>query len=383
MKRETINILKFLWGIAFILGVIGVVQKFTTGERLAGYGSYVPWGLWVAVYFHAIGISGGVFAVGVIGYLANIKGLRENLPLIIWISMTSLMTGMVAIWLDLGKMWRFYRILTDPSFTSMLAFNAWMYVFLLITAGICLYLNKHKVSSDAINDRSGWLVPLLITGISMSIAYPSQSGALFGVVNAKPYWNSALLPIMFLASAVASGSAALLLVNTFIVSEKLSPQCQPMRYLRSVTIGAVIAYLIAEFSEFSVSFWGPTSHGRESLELILFGPFWWVFWIVHLGGAIGGLILLLKKSVSTVGTGAFLVVFTFITTRLNILIPGQAVAELRGLGEAFSHQRLGYYYQATQNEYLVALFLGALGVGLVYLGIKKLIWNESQEVNAS
>ena len=51
----------------FALGRIGLGLRLVTGERLVGYGSYVPWGLWVAICFHAVGIAGGAFVVGDIG----------------------------------------------------------------------------------------------------------------------------------------------------------------------------------------------------------------------------------------------------------------------------------------------------------------------------
>lgn len=41
-----------LWGIsgvAFLIGIVGLVQRLTTGHTQAGYGSYVPWGLWVVL----------------------------------------------------------------------------------------------------------------------------------------------------------------------------------------------------------------------------------------------------------------------------------------------------------------------------------------------
>ena len=73
-KKRTLQILAVFWVIAFVLGVIGLAQKFATGERLAGYGSYVPWGLWVALYFHGVGIAGGVFTVAWRGISSGSQG---------------------------------------------------------------------------------------------------------------------------------------------------------------------------------------------------------------------------------------------------------------------------------------------------------------------
>jgi protein NrfD len=356
--------------VALVIGGIGVAQKFATGERLAGYGSYVPWGLWVALYFHAIGIAGGVFAVGTIGYLAGIPGLRRHLRATLWIAAVAVGIGMAAIWMDLGQQWRAWRILLDPSFTSMLAFNSWMYVFFIGSMVLVFLLSFNKRSPLELNDRSGWLVPLLMPGLLMAVAFPSQSGAVFGVVDAKPYWTASLLPMMFLASAMTSGAAVLLLVHTFIARDGAPAREQPLRFLRYVTIGGVIAYFLLEFAEFSVVLWAPASEARASLELVLSGPFWWAFWVVHLGGGILALVLMTAgRTMPVIGAGAFLVATTFISARLNILIPGQSVEQLHGLGDAFSHERLGFTYVATLNEYLVALFLSAAGVALVFGGM--------------
>jgi molybdopterin-containing oxidoreductase family membrane subunit len=133
----------------------------------------------------------------------------------------------------------------------------------------------------------------------------------------------------------------------------------------------MIFYFICEFAEFSLVFWSPNSDIREAVQLVMFGPFWWVFWWVHLGGAILAFFLLqFGRNYQSAGTGALLVAVTFISARLNILIPGQAVPQLKGLQDAFHHSRLRFDYHPSVNEYLVALFVAAAAVGLMVAGIK-------------
>ncbi len=371
MLEKTYKNLSRIWVVVFTIGFIALVLKFITGERLAGYGSYVPWGLWVALYFHFVGIAGGVFAIGTIGYVFNLTGFRENFRVVIVVSVAAVITGLFSIWLDLGQPFRFARILYAPNFGSMMAFNAWMYSLFIATAAAIFYLTLNKEKQTDFHDKKRWILPLMALGFLFSVAFPSQSGAFFGVVDAKPFWSSPLLPILFLVSAITSGAAVLLLVYTFLHYEEFDLTHQPFKLLRLTIIGGIIFYFVAEFAEYSLVFWSPNSHIREAVELILFGPFWWVFWLVHLGGALLALYLLFKgKTYQTVGTGAFIVAVTFVSARLNILIPGQAVAELKGLKEAFTHERLRFDYSATLNEYLIALFIGAFGVALVYFGIK-------------
>ena len=51
-----------------------------------------------------------------------------------------------------------------------------------------------------------------------------------------------------------------------------------------------------------------------------------------------------------------------------MLVPGQAVGEIHGLQDAFRHGRLDYVYHATAMEYLVGLFLVAVGMALFVIG---------------
>jgi protein NrfD len=371
MIKKTFKILSLIWIICISIGLIGLIMKFATGERLAGYGSYVPWGLWVALYFHFVGIAGGVFAIGAIGYYLNIKEFRENIRVIIILSAVAVITGLFSIWLDLGQPFRFGRVMYASNFESMMAFNAWMYTAFFFVIALLFYFTLNKRKQTDLQDKRRWIIPLLALGFLFSVAFPSQSGAFFGVVDAKPFWNSPLLPILFLGSAITSGAAVLLLVFTFIFYKEYNINAQPFKFLRYIVIGGIVFYFAAEFAEYSLVFWSPISHVKEAVELIMFGPFWWVFWLVHVGGAIVALYLLIKgKSFQKIGTGAFIVAVTFVSARLNILIPGQAVSELKGLKEAYTHSRLNYDYTATLNEYLVAIFIGSFAVGLAYFGIK-------------
>ncbi|MEX2214177.1 MAG: NrfD/PsrC family molybdoenzyme membrane anchor subunit [Phycisphaeraceae bacterium] len=354
-----------VWFLLLGLGLIGMYQRVTMGHMPAGYGSYVPWGLWIAIYFHGVGIAGGAFVVGAMGYILGARGLgtASMLRTVIVLSIAAMVPSFMAVWLDLGRLDRAHRIMTSPNFTSMMAFNSWMYMAFIGVAVVTWVLSFRP--------RSTWLKPFLVLGIFLACLIPSQSGAFFGVVDARPFWHSALFPVLFLASAITSGAAMLMFVRA-----ALGPQAfrwasmdsqaehdEALNRLRIVVACGLSIYLVLEFAEFSIAIWSPASHS-PAIEMILWGPYWWAFWIVHLLiGAIVPLVLFFfthRRGIWAVG--ALLVAITMLTTRLNVLIPGQSVPELKGLQEAFHHPRLNYTYHATAMEYLVGLFLIALGM---------------------
>lgn len=364
-------VLRPLFGISLLLGVVGMYLRIAHGHDDAGYGSYVPWGLWIAIYFHGVGIAAGAFAVSAVGFLLQAPGFRSRLSLRVATALVVAAVGpaLLAVGLDLGQMGRAYRMLTDPSFTSMMAVNSWLYLALLAVAGAVWVLSYRP-------DR-GWLKPVLVLGIVLSIMVPSQSGAFFGVVDAKPYWHSALLPILLLTSALVAGAATLMVVRAVLGDAELAgvrdlaADARPaVSLLRYVVLLGLVVYFVLEFAEFSVAMWNPGA-SSPALDLVLTGPYWWVFWIVHLllGVLVPVALLLTRRPTLWVGAGA-LVALTMLASRLNVLIPGQAVGEIEGLQEAFWHPRLSYVYDATLMEYLVGLFILALGMALLWVGLK-------------
>jgi len=360
--------IKILWAIAFIIGLIAVVFRFTTGEKLTGYGSYVPWGLWVAMYFHFVGIGGGIFAIGSLGYLLNIPTFRKNYKHIIIASISAVVCGLMSIWFDLGHPFRFANIFLSPNFGSMMTFNGWMYSGFIALLALIYFLQNKKENIEQINDKSGWLVPLIMFTAVVGIAFPSQSGAFFGVVDAKPFWNSAIMPILFLTSAIIAGAAVLLMI-TAILENKSKPNEPPFKLLKVLIISGISAYFLMEFAEYSITFWSPNSHEQGFFLLILFGNFWWVFWLVHLFGSFLGIAILLKAKTnkSLLIAGAIITV-SFISTRLNILIPGQSISEIKGLQEAYYDPKLDHFYSPTLIEYSIAIFVTSVFLELVYLG---------------
>lgn len=358
------RVLWVAWGAFAAAGAVGVAQRFLLGHLPAGYGSYVPWGLWVGLYFHGVGIAGGAFVLAGLGYAFGLPGFRQPavLRVAIVLALAAIIPAFLGIWLDLGRMERAAYIFLSPSFTSMMAFNAWLYNGFIVLAAIC-WLLSYRPSST-------WLKPLLCLGALLSAFIPSQSGSFFGVVDAKAYWHSALLPVLFVTSAITAGSATLLVVRMMLGRGDMPAEehATAIRQLRMVTLGALVFYFFLEFAEFSIALWNPYGHDK-ALDLVFFGPYWWLFWIVHV--VLGGLVpfvMLVQRGWRRWMIGSLLVAVAFVSVRLNVLVPGQAVGEIRGLQEAYQHPRLTYIYHATPMEYLVGLLMLAAGMAIFYVG---------------
>jgi protein NrfD len=356
-----------VWGGLFLVGLYGVFQRIGQGHELAGYGSYVPWGLWIGLYFLGVGISGGVFVIGAGGFILGWPGFSRpsELRRAIVLSVAAIVPAFLGVALDLGRPERLFSILWSPSFTSMMAFNAWMYNAFLLMAGLGWLFSFRP--------ESAWLKPLLILGGFFSILFPSQSGVFFEAVRTNDFWQSPILSVLFLASAIALGGAALLVIR-FLPSSEAVPTGEAfdrdpaLERLRVITLGGIAVYIVFEFAEFSIAVWTPAADS-PNVAFLLFGEYWWVFWIVHiLVGVLAAMAFLATPAKKLWFLGALLAILGFGAARMGVLVPGQIAGQIPGLAEAFRDPRLVYSYHPTSMEYQVGCFMVALGVSLFYIG---------------
>jgi len=405
MKR----LLYILWAVAFALGSIGVYQRLMWGHQPTAYGSYITWGLWVAMYIYFIGLSAGAFLLSTLVYVFGVKRLERIGKLALFTALVALVAALLVIWFDLGHMHRFWKVYTSFAWQSLMAWMVWLYTayFLLLVVELwfalradlavwtrrpdlpgriarLLSLGKTDTSPAALERDAKALKILGGLGVPLATAFHGGVGALFGVIGARPYWYSALYPIMFLLAALASGGALLTFIVAFFWPEKGSREHHDLTVtLGSLTLALLALDLLTEWAEFSIHTYVAIPATAEAYKLVLFGPYWWVFWIVHLGlGALlpAAILILRGRQVAWVGTAAFLIASAFISARLNIVIPALAIPELRGLERAYIDPRLSFNYFPSLMEWMVGIFAIALGVALFYVGSRVLPIFETKEV---
>ena len=185
-------------------------------------------------------------------------------------------------------------------------------------------------------------------------------------------WNSPLLLIVFLVGPMASGGALVTFAVAYFWQDQRSAAYREMvTLLGRLVLGLVLIEPILQWAELSINLYASIPAHAEVIRAVLFGPFWWAFWIGNLllGMAVPiALLALFPRSPKVVGIAGFLAAAMFFTVRANIVIPGLTRPELIGLECAYSDLRLTFAYVPSSMEMLVSLFVIAMGVGLFFLG---------------
>ena len=120
---------KTLLGVAvlgLIIGTIGLINFLVYGKSTLALGSYIPWGLWVALYTFFLGLTAGAFLITILTYVFRIKIFSGIGPLSAFTVVVVIICEMLIITLDLGHPLRLYQIFITPGFKSMIF---WMVVF--------------------------------------------------------------------------------------------------------------------------------------------------------------------------------------------------------------------------------------------------------------
>ena len=118
---------KMLTGLA-LLGLLGgawgIIEALMYGTHATGLGSFVPWGLGVALYLTFLGFSAGGLPLALATTVFGKHEYEELSGLVAWTVVVTELCAGLAIVLDLGHMERMYRFMTAPSFTSPMAWIA-------------------------------------------------------------------------------------------------------------------------------------------------------------------------------------------------------------------------------------------------------------------
>ncbi|MHB8088977.1 MAG: NrfD/PsrC family molybdoenzyme membrane anchor subunit, partial [Anaerolineaceae bacterium] len=210
--------------------------------------------------------------------------------------------------------------------------------------------------------------PLFIVGVLLSIFLSGGVGAFLGVNASRVFWHVGLLPAQFPFFSLASGAALLLLILSWVAPVEDESRAQQLRVLGLITIALVLIKLFFLWTDFSQSLYAGVPDNVNAINAILFGEYWWVFWIVQIGlGSILPIIILaipkLGKNGCWAGAIALLVLIGIAISRVNIVVPGLVVPEFAGLSTAFQGPHLSNTYFPSLMEWLVVS--GGIGIAIL------------------
>jgi polysulfide reductase chain C len=273
------------------------------------------WGEIIALYLYLAGMGAGSFVIGTLiswigvrwnpafhpsfelfGYTLNLS----KLPILWGPIMVAI--GAPFLILDLGIKWRFMYACLNPR-TSWVA-RGFIILSIFIFLGLVLLI-KSMLPFGWLHPKSTlWHIPEVIAFV-FALGTALYTGILLKATKSVPLWKTSLLPLLFLVSALSTGSMAIILST--LGTGFFPHDAQALKVLMYavqilVVIEGIVLYL------FLSRRYRAAEQGKESVCLLLHGEKKFIFWGVDV--LVGLVLPFVLVSIAVFSHGNVLLIFS-------------------------------------------------------------------------
>jgi molybdopterin-containing oxidoreductase family membrane subunit len=385
-------------GALLLVGAWASWLRITGGMQSTNLTSITPWGAWVAFYIYFVGLSAGAFLVSTLANVFEVSGMHRVDRDALFAAIVSMVVALLFVWTDLGRMERMYHPFLWRQATSALSWEVHAYVAYIGVLVTELYFSMRYDLARVAEKGSGlrarlsglltlgrrqtteasratdltWLKRAGVLGIPLAIfLVHGGTGVLFAVSKARPYWNSGLFPLIFVVSAVLSGTA--LVIVLYVLRTRLFDDEPVDRDLLDTLAKLLAAFIVTDVAltaiEALIAVVSFHPHVVETWHIIAFGEMSWSFWWVMVGlGWVFPMVALTsrrwRRTPWAMVLAGLSVVVGIVAVRFNIVVPPQ----IRPVMEGLPH---GAYFPSLV-EWATSAGMIAVGLLLYTLGAELL-----------
>jgi molybdopterin-containing oxidoreductase family membrane subunit len=244
------------------------------GLSVTGMTDRVSWGLYISNFTFLVGVAAAAVMIVMPTYILKDIDFKQAVLIGEGIAVAALIMCLAFVIADMGGpsvLWHMIPGIGVFNFPSsmltwdMIVLNG--YLFLNISIPFYI-LFKHYQGKDA-NPRV--YIPGVLLSIFFAVSIHLVTAFLYQGLQARPFWNNALLGPRFLASAFAAGPALIILVLAIIrTNTSFKIEDKTIKKIALVVTVAAQINLIMLVSELFKEFYAPTHHS-ESAYYLFFG----------------------------------------------------------------------------------------------------------------
>jgi protein NrfD len=270
--------------------------------------NFIFWNWTVAVYLFVAGVSAGAFAISALAYLLGREQYGAITRVGAYIAPFPLIFGLLCLIYDLERPYLFWKLIVGMQGRSIMSLGSWLLVIFSVLSFLHFYLwlpdpwditrlirrgtgRPHKWSiirflqtnpvieklrRPSINRLRG---AVAFAGIPVALLVGVYTGLLLSVLSARPFWNNPVLPMLFLVSALKTGTASICLVSCFFAGRAAVNQ-EPIgtsRFIHSVDAVLMLLSVIA-IPLFVFGLYVSPGNAPDAGTLIMGGEYTFLFW---------------------------------------------------------------------------------------------------------
>ncbi len=358
----------FNWVLLLLMafGAITFVARFAMGLGAStNLSDTYPWGLWILFDLVWIAVAAGAFAMAGIIYVFQRKDLYGMGRSAVLMGLLSYSFVMVTLLADLGLPWNSYHLaLQAPEHSAMfevswcvglyitillleflpVPFGRWGYhraaaalrrwngayvagavtLFVYLMSRSLLYALATAVVFGALawvfraRDEKAEPIMLAIAAVTLSTMHQSSLGSLYLLMPnmLAPQWWSPVMSVSFFLSAIAAGTALVILVEMWIAKGWRRPlEIARLASVGQIAFWSLLVYLVFRLGDMAI---------RNQLAGAFAGPFGMAFAAEILLGGVLPLILLARKSLrqraDVLFVASLLAVLGVAYNRMNVVL---------------------------------------------------------------
>jgi molybdopterin-containing oxidoreductase family membrane subunit len=363
----------FAWlgvlAVAILVGFLAYVYQFRTGLIATNMRDQVSWAFYVGNFTFLVGVAAAAVLLVIPAYVYNWGPIKEVVILGELLAISAITMCLLFILVDMGRPDRFLHIVPfigSPNWPrSMLTWdalvlNGYLALNLVVVVHI-LYTGYHGRHYN-----KKLIVPLVLLSIPGAVSIHTVTAFLYNGMAARPFWNASILAPRFIASALCSGPAVMIILFQVLrKTSRIHIKDEAIQKVAELMAYAMFVNLFLLGSEVFKEYYSATEH-------LLYTEYLWsgigehrtlvpFAWLALACNSISFLLFLVPRTRNhwlTLNLGCILIwAGCYIEKGMGLVIPGMTPDTL---GEI-------YEYTPTAVEWSIAA--GVFGVGFLVFTI--------------
>jgi molybdopterin-containing oxidoreductase family membrane subunit len=365
-----------LLGVGLGVGLVAFGYQWWSGLGVTGLSNTISWGMYIITFMFLVGVSAGGLIVVAGSELVGSHRFEPLTRLAVIVSGTAIAAAAVSILPDLGRPQVAWKMLWQPHWTSPLIWDVIVIALYLAIAAIDLWILTRP------EPRPGAMRTLAFIALPAAVLVHSVTAWIFGLLVARPFWNTALLAPMFVSSALVSGTALLIVVAEVVErTSDWDPPDEVFPDLGKLMLWFLGADAFLLFAEILTTYASRVPDHVEQLNVLLVGRLAPVFWAEVVLGVVAPFAIFaskLRERRAWVVAAAALALLGVFFKRINIVMTSMFLP-LVGLAPGIPGGRPGQPFRPDPIYLPTAIEAGVLiGVAsfvglLITLGVRAFV----------
>jgi Ni/Fe-hydrogenase subunit HybB-like protein len=350
--------------LVLVAGLLAARAMATQGHAVTGLNQEVVWGLPHVFAIFLVVAAPGALNVAHVATVFGRHDYASRAALSALLCIALLLGGLVVELQDLGRPGRVAVALAQQNFSSVFAWNVFLYAGMLALAGACLWtMVDRRARAHA---RTAGLASFV-----WRFALTFGTGSIFAFLGARSAFGSALFVPLFIAQSLAWGFAVFLAADALLASWRgMAPAPDLMRRMRRLLGLFVGCGLFLTFVSHLTGAYVTRQSAFERFILVDGGSYPILFWLGYVvTGCLAPLLLAFHprcNSGRSLAVAAWLVVAGAFAWLYVFVIGGQAwpqdIFPGYAASSSFGDGTIGRYVPS-----LPELLVGLAGVALAFL----------------